>query len=141
MYLRLTEFVMKDLPAVLELWRSTEGIGLSAADQPERIESFLARNPGMSFTAWDGEQLIGALLCGHDGRRGYLHHLAVASDYRRMGIGHRILEKALSALTAENIDKAHIFVYADNPLAQKFWQENGWYCRPELVLMSRNIES
>ena len=141
MNLLLTEFVMKDLPAVLELWRSTEGIGLSAADRPERIESFLARNPGMSFTAWDGERLVGAVLCGHDGRRGYLHHLVVAADYRRMGIGRMILEKALNSLTAENIDKAHIFVYADNPLAQKFWQENGWYRRPELVLMSRDIKS
>ena len=140
MNLRITEFVMKDFPAVLDLWRASEGIGLSAADQPERIESFLGRNPGMSFTAWDGERLIGSVLCGHDGRRGYLHHLAVAVDYRRMGIGRMILEKALNALAGQNIDKAHIFVYADNPLAQMFWQENGWYCRPELVLMSRDIE-
>ena len=76
-----------DHAAVVELWCSAEGIGLSSADSRPEIEHYLERNPGMSFVARDDGQIVGAALCGHDGRRGYLHHLAVAQSHRRRGIG------------------------------------------------------
>ena len=129
-----------DYDAVYVLWKATPGIGLSAADSREAIERYLERNPGMSFVARNGSKLVGAVLCGHDGRRGYLHHLAVDPDYRHQKIGQRLVSAGLNALKAAGIDKCHIFVYGDNVSGLAFWKAIGWYARPELVLMSRDID-
>ena len=81
-------FAMPDYPAVIELWKRCEGIGLSAADEAAAIAAYLARNPGMSFVALTDEgRVAGAVLGGHDGRRGYIHHLAVDAACRRQGSG------------------------------------------------------
>ena len=127
---------MADYPPVLSLWQSCEGIGLSSADRPEAIQAYLARNPGMSQVALAGEQVVGAVLCGHDGRRGYIHHLAVAEEWRKRDIGRNLVERCLKALTAEGIEKSHLFVYSDNNKAIAFWQRIGWISRVELDIMS-----
>jgi len=140
MSITIQNFDMKYYQQILALWKRSEGIGLSAADAPERISTYLARNPGTSFTAWDGERLIGAVLCGHDGRRGYLHHLAVDPEYQRRGIGRQLSEACMTALAREGIDKAHIFVYGANQDGLAFWQQAGWYRRHELVILSYDIK-
>jgi len=128
-----------DYPDVIVLWQNCEGIGLSAADTLPAISAYLARNPGYSFVARDQALLVGAVLCGHDGRRGYLHHLAVAPAYRRQGIGQALVEHCMSHLKAVGIDKCHIFVYSANQAGQAFWKQTGWVLRPNLVLMSREL--
>ena len=132
--------VIADYDAVVALWKVLPGIGLSAADGREAIERYLERNPGMSFVARDGNRLIGAVLCGHDGRRGYLNHLAVDPNYHRQGIGQRLANACLEALKAAGIDKCHIFVYGENVSGLAFWKAVGWYGRSELVLMSHDID-
>src|SRR5580692_3692620 len=88
-----------DFDDVTALWQKTEGVGLNESDTREAIAIFLERNPGLSLIARDGRRkIIGAVLCGHDGRRGYLHHLAVASEHRRQGIGKTLVEACLSKL-------------------------------------------
>ncbi len=139
MAIELREFVMQDYDRVIELWRNSEGIGLSAADAPERIQAYLERNPGSSFTAWDGDRLVGAVLCGHDGRRGYLHHLAVAPDYRGRGIGRQLASRCLQAMADLGIDKVHIVVFKNNKNALDFWQRTGWYTRDELKMLSIDL--
>ncbi len=139
MTIELREFGMQDYDRVIELWRNCEGIGLSAADAPERIQAYLERNPGSSFTAWDGERLVGAVLCGHDGRRGYLHHLAVAPAYRGQGIGRQLASRCLQVMASQGIDKVHIVVYQNNQNALEFWQRTGWYARDELKMMSIDL--
>ena len=129
-----------DYDAVYALWKSVPGIGLSAADSREAIERYLERNPGMSFVAKDENKLVGAVLCGHDGRRGYLHHLAVDPNCQRQGIGQRLANTCLEALKTAGIDRCHIFVYGDNITGLAFWQAGDWYTRPELVLMSHDID-
>ena len=84
-------------------------------------------------------QLVGAVLCGHDGRRGYMHHLAVQTAYRRQGIGQALVEHCLARLKAAGIDKCHIFVYSANQAGQAFWKKTGWVLRANLVLMSRRV--
>ena len=74
-------FRIKDYDAVFALWRRSEGVGLNESDTRAAIASFLRRNPRHSFIAEKQGRIIGAVLCGHDGRRGYLHHLAVASGF------------------------------------------------------------
>lgn len=144
----LDQFVLRpmniaDYDAVIALWQASEGIGLSGADSREAIARYLARNPGLSQVAWTSVQptneLVGAVLCGHDGRRGFLHHLAVRSDFRKLGLGRALVERCLQGLAAEKIDKCHLFVFNKNTLGRSFWLRCGWVERSELVIMSTDI--
>lgn len=135
--MHIREMTIQDYDAVIALWQSADGVGLSDADSREAIGRYLARNPGLSFTAWDGDLLVGAVLCGHDGRRGYVHHLAVRPSHRRKGIGKALATRCLDALAAEGIDKCHLFVFAVNADAIAFWKRVGWTQRVDLDLMSR----
>ena len=126
-----------DLQAVLGLWAQTEGVGLNESDTPEQLRAFLDRNPGLSLVARDGQQLVGAVLCGHDGRRGYLNHLAVLAEYRGHGLGRRMVETCLVALEVLGILKCNIFLYADNIPGQQFWNRCGWTERSDLRVLQR----
>ena len=121
----------------LALWQTSEGIGLSAADSPAGLAAFLERNPGLSFVALAGQELVGVILCGHDGRRGYIHHLAVKQSRRRQGLGRKLVHYSLAALQQAGIDKCHIFVFRQNQAALDFWQNTGWVERVDLTILSR----
>jgi len=127
---------MRDVPEALALWRSAKGIGLGDADTEVGIAAFLSRNPDLSLVAREDERLVGAVLCGHDGRRGYLHHLAVASPARRRGIGQALADRCLDALHRRGIGKCHLFVFDTNSEALAFWQRAGWQARLDLTIMS-----
>jgi ribosomal protein S18 acetylase RimI-like enzyme len=133
----IREMTTQDYDEVFALWRTSEGVGLSDADSEEDVTRFLARNPGLCFVARDGEHLVGAVLCGHDGRRGYIHHLAVSESRRRQGLGRALVERCLAALRRDGIGKCHIFVFADNQDTIAFWKSIGWTQRVELIMMSR----
>ncbi len=137
--MEIRPFQMEDYPAVMALWRATQGIGLSSADEPAAIAAYLERNPGLSFVAWVEGRLAGAVLCGSDGRRGYLHHLAVAPEFRRQGIGAALVERCLAGLKAAGIGKCHLFVFHQNAEAQAFWKRTGWKLRSDLVIMSHDV--
>jgi putative acetyltransferase len=121
--------------AVMQLWQATEGVGLSESDSLENITSYLERNPGLSRVAFDGLNLIGAVLCGHDGRRGYLHHLAVAASHRKQGLGKQLVAECLAGLTRLGIPKCNIFLFTDNVAGGAFWQHNGWVKRADLQVL------
>jgi putative acetyltransferase len=128
-----------DYDAVLELWRSSDGIGLSGSDSRDGIRRYLDRNPGMSLVAVEGTDLVGAILAGHDGRRGYIHHLAVRRDRRGAGLGRRLASGALDRLRAARIEKCHLFVFARNDEARAFWRLSGWSEREDICMMSMAI--
>jgi ribosomal protein S18 acetylase RimI-like enzyme len=136
----IREFLPSDYPAALALWQSTEGVGLNESDTEPAISSFLERNPALSAVAIapDGT-LIGAVLCGHDGRRGYLHHLAVSRPHRRQGIARALLDHCFAALASHNIPKCNIFLYSDNRPGQAFWLHNGWQIRETLRLVQKSV--
>jgi len=139
MDIKIQSMVIGDYAEVAALWQQTPGMGMSNADRLEGIEAYLERNPGLSQVAREGEQLVGAVLCGHDGRRGLIHHLAVVPSQRKKQVGRRLVERCLSGLAKAGIEKCHIFVYADNTEAISFWKRIGWVERTELVMMSRDI--
>jgi putative acetyltransferase len=128
-------FRIEDFDAVIALWRRTEGVGLNESDTRRAITAFLRRNPRLSFVAEQGGRIIGAVLCGHDGRRGYLHHLAVSKRHRRRGIGRRLVNACLAKLRKAGIQKCNIFIFANNAAGMKFWAHTGWSLRTELRLM------
>jgi N-acetylglutamate synthase len=142
--MNIKEMTIGDYDKVLALWISCadEGVHVDEdADSRQNIAAYLMRHPGMSFVAWEGDQLVGAVLCGTDGRRGYLNHLAVDKAYRGKGIGRQLAERSLAALKEAGIDKCHIFVLKDNAAGQAFWAHNGWVLRDTFVVMSHLPET
>jgi putative acetyltransferase len=125
---------------VIELWQRSEGIGLSDADSRDNIGRYLARNPGLSLVAMADGMIIGAMLCGHDGRRGYIHHLAVANGYRRRELGRQMVVRSLQQLHKEGIQKCHLFVFKHNSDAIEFWRRVGFTERVDLSMMSKLID-
>jgi ribosomal protein S18 acetylase RimI-like enzyme len=136
MTVEFRKFEVDDVAAALDLWSEAEGIGLGTSDSPAHLEAFLARNPGLSWVALRGASLAGAALCGHDGRRGYIHHLAVAPSERRSGIGRKLVAQCLSALRDAGIVKCHIFVFRANPFGELFWSSTGWQRRDDVDMFS-----
>ena len=134
--IQVTEMSLRDYDDVISLWQKAEGVGLSDADSRPNIQKYLERNPGMSFVARENGTLVGAVLCGHDGRRGYLHHLAVAAAHRRKGIGKALAERCLAELASLGIRKCHLFVFATNSDARSFWKKLAWTERIDIKVMS-----
>ena len=140
MDLQLLPMTPCDLADVLRLWAATGGVGLNESDTPDQLRAFLDRNPGLSLVARDGLRLIGAVLCGHDGRRGYLHHLAILPQYRGRGLGRQLVEMCLIALGTLGILKCNIFLYADNATGERFWSHCGWKARADLKVLQRTTD-
>ncbi len=126
MNIQIEKMTIEHYEQVVALWCGFEGVGLSHDDSKENISRFLSRNPGLSLVAFDGDCLVGAVLCGHDGRRGYMYHLATKKDYQRQGIGSTLAERALAALKGRGINHCHVFAFSGNRPAVKFWEKLGW---------------
>jgi ribosomal protein S18 acetylase RimI-like enzyme len=136
------EMTPADLDEVLALWERSEGIGLSPdADSRVGLCAFLERNPGLSFVACAGGPVVGAVLCGQDGRRGYLYHLAVSPPARRWGIARALVQCSLDGLRRLGIRKCHLFVFEDNGAGIEFWRKIGWHDRTDLKIMSRVLDA
>jgi len=120
------EFLMSDYDDVIALWEGVEGVEICEGDSRQEIAEYLKRNPGLSRVAVLDDKIVGAALCGHDGRRGWIYHLAVAPTYRRQKIGNVLLESCVNALRAIGLKRAIILVAGDNPGGHDFWLRNGW---------------
>ncbi len=131
---------MDDYETVYGLWSSTAGMGMrSLDDSVVGIARFLRRNPTSCFTAREGEEIAGVILCGHDGRRGYIYHAAVKPEFRGRGAGTLLADAALEALRAEGINKAALVVFAGNEMGNKFWEALGFTRREDLVYRNKSI--
>ncbi|PZD97266.1 GNAT family N-acetyltransferase [Paenibacillus sambharensis] len=132
----IREMVIEDYPSLIELWNRTEGLAIGEADSEEAIDHYLQRNPGMSFVCADENKIIGTVMCGHDGRRGYLYHVAVDQDYRGRNLAQELVKRSLSRLSEEGIHRCHILVIADNEIGKHFWTKTGWNRRDGILLYS-----
>ena len=103
------------------------------------ITKYLIRNPNTCFVAENGNSIVGVIMSGHDGRRGYIHHTCVAEDMRHNGIGTRLVDAALSALKAEGINKVALVVYSKNNGGNTFWEKSGFSTRPDLVYRNKAL--
>jgi ribosomal protein S18 acetylase RimI-like enzyme len=139
MDLSIRPMVIEDYNDVLQIWENTEGIVLSETDARDPLKRFLERNPSLSLVAYLGSEMVGAVLCSHDGRRGYLHHLAVDKRYRRIGIGTALVRTCLWALSKEQITKCNIFFIEENDEGIAFWQHNGFRLLEHFGWMQKQI--
>lgn len=127
----------EDYDEIFSMWQITSKRALSKADSKENIERYLLRNPGMSQVAVESGRIIGTVLAGHDGRRGFIHHMAVLPEYRRKHIGNALATEAIRKITEDGIDKTHIFCYQDNLTGQEFWKSLGFNKRGDLFVFSK----
>ncbi|MDB9753434.1 GNAT family N-acetyltransferase [Oceanospirillaceae bacterium] len=127
---------LSDYQSIIKLWTQSEGLQLRDADSIEGITKYLNRNPGLSFVCEVDGHLAGTIMCGHDGKRGYIQHLAVLKGYRKQGIGEKLMSHFLEALRQEGISKSHIHVLDNNELAKAFWVKVGWKKRTDLQVYS-----
>ena len=136
--MNVRHMLIEDYDEIYSLWSGTEGMGMRSLDDSiEGITRFLTRNPNTNFVAEVDNQIAGVILCGHDGRRGYIYHTAVKPDYRKRGIGKALVTATLDALKKEQINKVALVVFAANELGNKFWKDAGFEMRNDLIY--RNI--
>lgn len=138
---------LDDYENVHALWMRIKGFSIrSIDDSKEGVERFLKRNPGISVVAEEDGRIVGAILCGHDGRRGCLYHVCVDPDYRLRGIGKSMVVFAMEALRKEKINKVSLIAFTKNDIGNAFWKEIGWTKREDLnyydfTLNTANIEA
>lgn len=129
-----------DYNAVYNLWLSCSGMGLNNLDDSEEgIERFLTRNPETCFVAENQNGIIGVIIAGNDGRRGYIYHTAVSPEYRRKGIAKALVENAMASLKACGINKAALVVFDRNKNGNAFWERMGFTVREDLVYRNKSI--
>jgi ribosomal protein S18 acetylase RimI-like enzyme len=133
------EFVMDDYEGAIALWERMEGVEVCEGDSREEIAQYLRRNPGLSHVVEADGQIVGAALCGHDGRRGWIYHLAVATTHRRQKIGQQLLDACVNGLRAAGLKRAIILVAGDNPAGHDFWLRNGWEDIDGALAMTREL--
>ena len=139
---KIRQMLPRDFDAVMSLWRNTPGMSLDAAsDSRQAIVRYLRRNPGLSLVACDGGDVVGAVLAGHDGRRGQLHHLAVATSHRKLGIGQALVARCLRSLARQHIPKCNILIFRSNLGGRKFWQSIGWKQRDDLHVFQKQPDA
>jgi len=137
--IKTREFSINDYDAALELWQRVEGLEIAEGDDRESVAHFLARNPALSRVATDGAAIVGIALCGHDGRRGYIYHLAVDPAYQARGFGKCLMNECLDGLRRAGLKRVLILVADDNPRGRKFWRRCGWEEVPGPVIMGIDL--
>jgi putative acetyltransferase len=134
---QITSLIESDYSAALALWNRCEGV--RANETPEEFARILARNPNLSTAIRHRGQLAAAVLCCHDGRRGYLYHLGVDPQHRQMGLGRLLVEQSLAGLQAAGIRRCSIFLIVGNETGEAFWQRLGWRERTDLKVLARDL--
>lgn len=129
----IREMKIEDYEQVYELWLTIRGFGIrSVDDSKEGIERFLQWNPGLSTVAEKDGQIIGAILCGSDGRRGCLYHVCVHQAHRRSGVGKQMVVRCMEKLKNLKINKVSLIAFTENDIGNAFWKEMGWTKREDL---------
>lgn len=136
--MNIRKMTIADYDKVYALWLSCKGMGLNNLDDSrEGIERFLKRNPDTCFIAEDSAEVVGVILAGNDGRRGYIYHTAVHPEHRRKGTAKLLVETALKALKELGINKAALVVFERNEDGNAFWENIGFTARSDLVYRNR----
>lgn len=138
--MEIRTMTINDYEAVYALWMSCTGMGLNNLnDSKDGISRFLQRNPDTCFVAVDEDRIVGVIIAGNDGRRGYIYHTAVNPEYRKQGIGAALVESAMDALKDCGINKVALVVFDRNESGNVFWEKQGFTAREDLVYRNKAI--
>lgn len=131
---------ISDYEKVYALWMSCKNMGFNNLDDSkEGIEKFLKRNPDTSFVAVENDAVVGIVLAGHDGRRGYVYHMSVAENYRKQGVGTQLMSHCEDALKREGINKAALLVFNRNEAGNAFWEKQGFTVREDVAYRNKAL--
>lgn len=138
--MRIRKMTIADYDEVYSLWLSCAGMGLNNLDDTkDGITRFLEQNPETCFVAVINEKIIGAIMVGTDGRRGYIYHTAVHPDYRKQSVAKTLVDTALSAVKGLGINKVALVVFDKNKGGNEFWEKMGFTTREDIVYRNKNI--
>lgn len=138
--MRIREMTVGDYENVYALWKTIKGFGIrSIDDSREGVERFVRRNPTTSIVAEENGEVIGAILCGHDGRRGCFYHVCVKEEHRKRGVGKKMVEAAMEALKKEKISKVNLIAFQTNQVGNRFWSSMGWGFREDVNYYEFNL--
>lgn len=140
---QLFDITADDFDQVYQLWLQCDGLG--GLENRDQFTRFINRNDSLSQLVRDDErqseeQVIATLMCGHDGRRGYLYHLAVHPDARGRGLAKLLIDTCLQKLSLLQIQRCTVFVRKDNPSGVEFWMHNGWWNRSDLDTFAFDLQ-
>lgn len=129
----IREMKTGDYDKVYALWKTIRGFVIRRLDDSrEGVERFLRRNPTTSIVAEADGAIVGAILCGQDGRTGCLYHVCVKEEYRKHGIGKSMTTAVMEALRAEQITKVNLIAFKKNDVGNSFWKSVGWVFREDV---------
>lgn len=129
-----------DYNEVSQIWSSIDTVGLrSIDDSREGIHKFLLRNPNTNFVCRQENKIVGVILAGHDGRRGYIYHAAVLESHRNRGLGKKLVKSVINALKKESINKIALVVFSNNDSGNMFWESLGFKIRDDLNYRNLSI--
>ena len=138
--MEIRKMKIEDYEAVYQLWLSCKGMGLNTVDDSrDGIEKFLNRNPDTCFVAERDGKIVGVIMAGSDGRRGYIYHTAVSSDQRRQGIASKLVDAVMTAFKNTGITKVNLVVFERNADGNAFWEKSGFTVREDLVYRNKTI--
>ena len=136
----IRKMIINDYDGVYQLWLNTPGMGLNTTDDSrDGISKYLERNPNTCFVAEHDNEIVGVIMGGHDGRRGFIYHTAVKISERGSGIGSELVDTVMAALKDEGIHKVALVVYGKNEVGNDFWENRGFITREDLVYRNKNI--
>lgn len=138
--MNIRKMTIEDYDKVYSLWLSCKGMGLNNLDDSKQgIERFLKRNPDTCFVAAKEDEIIGVIIAGNDGRRGYIYHTAVNPSFRKQGIATKLVDTAMNALKEIGITKVDLVVFDRNENGNLFWEKTGFTAREDLVYRNKSI--
>ncbi len=138
--MKIRKMIIEDYEKVYDLWLNTKGMGLNTSDDSfYGVEKYLKRNPNTCFVAEEDSQIVGVIMSGHDGRRGFIIHTAVKISQRGRGIGSLLVEHAMNALKDEGINKVALVVFSKNKIGNSFWEKRGFLLREDLNYRNKSI--
>lgn len=131
---------VEDYDGVYDLWMNIPSMGINSTDDSrEGIEKYIKRNPTTSFVAMNNGKIVGAILAGHDGRRGFIQHMAVLPEFRKQGIASELLEQSMNALEKEGIHKVALLAFKKNELGNSFWDNQKFIIREDVYYRNKSI--
>lgn len=138
--MQIRKMTIKDYDEIYSLWISCVGMGLNSLDDTkEGIAKFLERNPETCFVALIGNKVVGAIMVGTDGRRGYIYHTAVHPDFRKQGIAKALVDTALFAVESLGINKVALVVFGRNTDGNEFWEKMGFTTREDIIYRNKTL--
>lgn len=140
--MKIRKLVLEDYENAYRLWTNTKGMGMrSLDDSKEGINKFLKRNPSTNFVATIDDEIVGVILSGHDGRRGYIYHAAVNENCRKQGIGTKLLDAVYESMKEEGINKVALVVFKTNTIGNAFWKSSSLEERVDLNYFNMSLNN